>query len=249
MRSRAIRRSWTSSISDRHAVDSTTSPCSGRRPSASNARSGERAGPAREVGADGLVEVVDRHRASDRDRAVVDHVSRVGQVVLVLDLADELLEDVLEGHDARPFRRTRRRPARSAGAPRAARAGARRGPWSRHHERLRAPASRRSRRAAAAIGRGSGRPRRGGRATRRRPGSARAACSTPPASASSAVSGLHPDHVGRGHHHVARLAPGEVEDVVQQLLLRARDHAEPSASSMTGRSSSGGAPTRPPSPR
>ena len=40
-----------------------------------------------------------------------------------------------------------------------------------------------------------------------------------------------------GHHDVARLAVGEVEDVVQQLLLRARDHPGPSASSTSARSS------------
>ena len=37
--------------------------------------------------------------------------------------------------------------------------------------------------------------------------------------------GVEPGDVERGDHDVARLAVGEVEHVVQQLLLRARDHA------------------------
>jgi hypothetical protein len=36
---------------------------------------------------------------------------------------------------------------------------------------------------------------------------------------------LEPADVGPGHHDVARLPAGELEDVVQDLLLRARDHA------------------------
>jgi hypothetical protein len=35
---------------------------------------------------------------------------------------------------------------------------------------------------------------------------------------------LQPVDVERGHQDVARLTIGEIEDVVQQLLLRARDH-------------------------
>ncbi len=48
-----------------------------------------------------LVEIVDREGAVDADRTLVDPLQRlVREVVLVLDLADDLLEDVLQGHDA-----------------------------------------------------------------------------------------------------------------------------------------------------
>ena len=48
-----------------------------------------------------LVEVVDRERAVDPDRRLVDPLDRlVRQVELVLDLADDLLEQVLERDDA-----------------------------------------------------------------------------------------------------------------------------------------------------
>src|SRR3712207_1347890 len=48
-----------------------------------------------------LVEVVDRERAADPHPAVVDLLDGlVGQVELVLDLAHDLLEHVLQGHDA-----------------------------------------------------------------------------------------------------------------------------------------------------
>ena len=51
-----------------------------------------------------LVEVVDRERAVDADRRLVDPLDRlVGQVELVLDVADDLLEQVLERDD--PHRR------------------------------------------------------------------------------------------------------------------------------------------------
>ena len=54
----------------------------------------------RQLGAELLVEVVDRERAVDADAVVVDPLDRlVGQVVLVLDLADDLLEQVLERDD------------------------------------------------------------------------------------------------------------------------------------------------------
>ena len=47
-----------------------------------------------------LVEVVDRERAVDPDRVVVDALDRlVRQVELVLDLADDLLEQVFERDD------------------------------------------------------------------------------------------------------------------------------------------------------
>ena len=49
----------------------------------------------RQTRVDGLVEVVDRHRPGDQQRAVVDPGEGVvRQVVLALDLADDLLEDV-----------------------------------------------------------------------------------------------------------------------------------------------------------
>ena len=48
-----------------------------------------------------LVEVVDRERAVDADAPLVELLDRlVRQVVLVLDLADDLLEEVLERDDA-----------------------------------------------------------------------------------------------------------------------------------------------------
>ena len=54
-----------------------------------------------ERGAELLVEVVDRERAVDPDRRLVDPLDRlVRQVELVLDLADDLLEQILEGDDA-----------------------------------------------------------------------------------------------------------------------------------------------------
>jgi hypothetical protein len=40
-------------------------------------------------------------------------------------------------------------------------------------------------------------------------------------------SGLEPVDVERGYHDVARLTIGEIKDVVQQLLLRPRDHTGP----------------------
>jgi hypothetical protein len=57
-----------------------------------------------QVGAELLVEVVDRERPVDPDRGVVDALDRlVRQVELVLDVADDLLDQVLERHD--PLRR------------------------------------------------------------------------------------------------------------------------------------------------
>ena len=50
--------------------------------------------------------------------------------------------------------------------------------------------------------------------------------------------GVEPGDVGRRDHDVARLAVGEVEDVVEELLLRERDHAVLSAWSTSARSSS-----------
>ena len=48
-----------------------------------------------------LVEVVDRKRAGDADRVVVDALDRlVREVELVFDLADDLLEQILERDDA-----------------------------------------------------------------------------------------------------------------------------------------------------
>ena len=53
-----------------------------------------------ELGAERLVEVVDRVRAVDADARLVEPLDRgVGKVELVLDLADDLLEQVLEGDD------------------------------------------------------------------------------------------------------------------------------------------------------
>ena len=53
-----------------------------------------------ELGAELLVEVVDRVRAVDPDPLLVDSLDRrVGEVELVLDLAHDLLEQVLEGGD------------------------------------------------------------------------------------------------------------------------------------------------------
>jgi hypothetical protein len=49
--------------------------------------------------ADGLVEVIDGHRSRDKDRAVLFAVQVVGEVVFALDLADDLFDDVLHGHD------------------------------------------------------------------------------------------------------------------------------------------------------
>ena len=55
-----------------------------------------------EVAAELLVEVVDRERAVDPDPLLVDPLDRlVGQVELVLDLAHDLLEQVLERDDPR----------------------------------------------------------------------------------------------------------------------------------------------------
>ena len=57
---------------------------------------GERVVLLRQIGAEAFVEVVDRERAVDADAVVRDLLDRlVGQVVLVLDLADDLLEQVL----------------------------------------------------------------------------------------------------------------------------------------------------------
>src|SRR5215211_5203594 len=54
-----------------------------------------------QVGPELLVEVVDREGAPDEDRPLVEALDRlIRQVVLVLDLADDLLEHVLERHDA-----------------------------------------------------------------------------------------------------------------------------------------------------
>ena len=63
----------------------------------------------------------------------VGHLVPVGlrPVVLVADLADDLLHDVLEGRPLRRSRRTRRPPPPSAGRARAAGAAAGRGGWSR----------------------------------------------------------------------------------------------------------------------
>ena len=55
-----------------------------------------------ELGAELLVEVVDRERAVDPDRRLVEPLDRlVGEVELVLDVADDLLEHVLERDDPR----------------------------------------------------------------------------------------------------------------------------------------------------
>ena len=55
----------------------------------------------RQIAVELLIEVVDRERAVDADRVVVDPLDRlVRQVELVFDLTDDLLEQVLECHDA-----------------------------------------------------------------------------------------------------------------------------------------------------
>ena len=55
----------------------------------------------REVGAEALVEVVDRERPVDLDRVLVHLLDRlIGEVELVLDLADDLLQQILKRDDA-----------------------------------------------------------------------------------------------------------------------------------------------------
>src|SRR5215207_640136 len=63
----------------------------------------ERARPIlRQLGAQHLVEVVDRQRAGHDHRPLVDAGDAgIGEIELVLDLPHELLEDVLERDDAR----------------------------------------------------------------------------------------------------------------------------------------------------
>ena len=62
------------------------------------------------------VEVADRHVAVDGIAAVGSRLTRrrLRDVVLVLDVADDLLDDVLERHDAAAARRIRRRRGRNA---------------------------------------------------------------------------------------------------------------------------------------
>ena len=63
-----------------------------------------------QLDAERLVHVVDGHPAGDAQRPVGEVLdARLLDVVLVGDLADDLLEEVLEGDDARRCRRTRRR--------------------------------------------------------------------------------------------------------------------------------------------
>ena len=79
----------------------TSSPFCGRAPELAEDEAGDRVVVLlRQVGLELLVEVVDRERAVDPDVALVDALDRlVREVVLVLDLAHDLLEQVFERDD------------------------------------------------------------------------------------------------------------------------------------------------------
>ena len=116
-------------------------------------------------------EVIEVEQALDLGRAR-HRPGRTGRgVVLVVDLADELLDQVLERHDRRPFRRTRRPRARGDRLPAASRTAPR-------STRL-LPGSRCSSRASVADGRRGRRrlagpaDRAGARSRPRRPGRSR----------------------------------------------------------------------------
>ena len=210
-----------------------------RRPARAAARGASKTSPAsvrapvlRQLGADRLVEVVDRHRARDRDRArrrsssssrpgrsysssISPTISsRTSSIVTMPGGAAVLVDD--DGELLARLAQLAQERAEVLGL--------------RHHRAPAAPARRRGRRLAVrrrdevadvhdadeAVERSA-----------RRPGSGCAASSSDLRRAPSPrrQAGVEPGDVGRRDHHVARLAVGEVEDVVQQLLLRARDHA------------------------
>ncbi len=99
--SREIREPSTSSTVSRRPSAKTSSPTSGSPSERAEDEPGQRVVVLLvELGAERLVEVVDRVRAVDADALLVESLDRrVGQVELVLDLADDLLEQVLEGDD------------------------------------------------------------------------------------------------------------------------------------------------------
>ena len=176
-----------------------------------------------------LVEVVDRERAVDAHRVVVDLLERlVRQVVLVLDLADDLLEQVLERDDALHravlvdddrhvlvrARGTRRAAARGPSSP-----GTKYGVRSSSSiTTLSIPLLVERREEVAdvedaddLVERARGRPGSACTASRRpRRGIPRAGRSTEIATTS-----------GRVNHDVVHLLLGEVEDLVEHLLLDA----------------------------
>src|SRR3954466_9965901 len=86
----------------RHAVDPDDVAGLRTPPEVIEHEAGERARtPLGQGRAGGLLEVVDRHRARGLDRLVVaPRQLVVGQVELALELAHELLEDVVQGDDA-----------------------------------------------------------------------------------------------------------------------------------------------------
>ena len=94
---------WPSTLSTWKTMPSweTSSPGSADRPELPEDEAGDRVVVLdRQVGVELLVEVVDREGAVDADRVVVDPLDRlVREVELVLDLADDLLEEVLERDD------------------------------------------------------------------------------------------------------------------------------------------------------
>ena len=99
---RSIRCPSTESTWKRSPSCDTSSPGLGRAAELAEDEAGDRVVVLLgQVAAEALVEVVDRERAVDPHRVVVDPLDGlVRQVELVLDLADDLLEQVLERDDA-----------------------------------------------------------------------------------------------------------------------------------------------------
>ena len=180
-----------------------------------------------------LVEVVDRERAVDPDVRLVEPLDRlVREVELVLDLADDLLEQVLERDDA--LHRAVLVDDDRHVLVRAPELGEqrRRGPSSRARCRPAAAGRSSSTSAiAAVVQRGEEVAdvedrRRSRRASRGRPGSA---CRATRAARASASSGGRSTEIattsGRGTITSCDLLVREVEDLVEHLLLGRGDHA------------------------
>ena len=113
-RSRAIRRPSSSTTSKCASVELTRSPRLGSCPRwAMNQPATVSYGPSGSPIPASSREVLQVEQAVDLEGPVVGWrggvLGRLVSVVLVVDVADELLDEVLEGHDARRCRRTRRR--------------------------------------------------------------------------------------------------------------------------------------------
>ena len=253
MRSPVMRRPSTASIRTSAPSTRTTSPASGRRPSASKASPASVRGPS--CGSDAPTSSLKSSIVIEPATRTVCSSTRVElrgrQVELVLDLAHDLLEHVVHGHD----------PGRAAVlvdhdrdllALLAQLAQQRAEVLGHRHDRAPGRASEPT----VGVGRGQQVAQvhdadQVVERLARRPGSARAGSRSRRRAPARAVSDAS-SHATSGAGTITSrdLAGGEVEHVVQELLLRARDHAR-ALGLVDQRAQLLGvnAPSRPPSPR